>query len=504
MTSTIKVNTVKDTASTDIIKKCGTSITVGTASDTTTVAGNAVRSNAIQASDGQNIISQVGATITLGATGDNIVLAGGATQSGFGRTGTVDWNTTPKTATFTAVSGDGFFANTTGSAFTMNLPAGSAGAIVSVADYAGTWQTNALTVSPNGTDKIGGANADVTLDTEGQSVTFIFVDSTQGWINTMDSTSNVRGSVLICASVSGSGNTLTTAPCNANMKIATFTGPGTFTVNSGLNNVDYMVVAGGGGGGGGIGGGGGGGGFRESHNACTSGAYSASPLATPTSLPVSPGGYSIVVGAAGVGTGPGPGNVIPSAPSASVSTPGGVSTFSTITSAGGGYGRHYASQPSPTLGSPGGSGGGGSGNSSGAGGAGNTPPTSPSQGFPGGNGNPSNPWGAGGGGGAGAAGASPGPTSGPGGAGVTTSITGSGVARSGGGGGGGPNYGNPSGGSGGSGGGGAGAPGAGPSAATAGGTNLGGGGGGGQQAPAGQYGAANGGSGIVVIRYQFQ
>ena len=43
MTSTIKVNTVKDTASTDIIKKCGTSITVGTASDTTTVAGNAVR-----------------------------------------------------------------------------------------------------------------------------------------------------------------------------------------------------------------------------------------------------------------------------------------------------------------------------------------------------------------------------------------------------------------------------------------------------------------------------
>ena len=47
MTSTIKVNTVKDTASTDIIKKCGTSITVGTASDTTTVAGNAVRSHCI-------------------------------------------------------------------------------------------------------------------------------------------------------------------------------------------------------------------------------------------------------------------------------------------------------------------------------------------------------------------------------------------------------------------------------------------------------------------------
>ena len=33
--------------------------------------------------------------------------------------------------------------------------------------------------------------------TEGQSVTFVFVDSTQGWINTMDSTSNVRGAPFL-------------------------------------------------------------------------------------------------------------------------------------------------------------------------------------------------------------------------------------------------------------------------------------------------------------------
>ena len=136
MSSIIKVDTIKDIASTDIIKKSGTSITVGTASDTTTVAGNAVRSNAIQAADGQNIISQVGSTITLGATGDNIVLAGGATQSGFGRTGTVDWQTgSIKTATFTAANGEGYFANTSGGALTMNLPAGSAGNIVAISDY---------------------------------------------------------------------------------------------------------------------------------------------------------------------------------------------------------------------------------------------------------------------------------------------------------------------------------------------------------------------------------
>ena len=60
-----------------------------------------VKANNIQASDAGNIISQSGTTITLGASGDTINLASVVhTQSGFGRTGTVDWDTTPKTATF--------------------------------------------------------------------------------------------------------------------------------------------------------------------------------------------------------------------------------------------------------------------------------------------------------------------------------------------------------------------------------------------------------------------
>ena len=69
----------------------------------------------------------------------------------------------------------------------------------------------------------------------------------------MDSTSNVRGEVFVTATVSGAGNTLATAPCCANAKIATFTGPGTFCVSAisgtGTNNVvSYMLLAGGGGG----------------------------------------------------------------------------------------------------------------------------------------------------------------------------------------------------------------------------------------------------------------
>ena len=228
------------------------------------------------------IVKSSGSTLTLGGCGTAVTLGSGATQTGFGRTGTVDWETTPKTSTFSAVSGDGFFCNTSGGAFTCNLPAGTAGSIVSLMDYAASWDSNNLTVSPNGSQKIGGTNAGVILSTKGQSVTFIYVDDTQGWLNIQDSTSNVRGAAFMSAT---GGTESTSGDC----KIHTFTAPGTFTVNSvsgstpANNIVSYVVVAGGGGGGGAhdspdnrAGGGGGAGGYREVKNPVTP--YTASPL----------------------------------------------------------------------------------------------------------------------------------------------------------------------------------------------------------------------------------
>ena len=76
----------------------------------------------IKAGDGGNIINQCGTAITIGASGDTVSLASGASQSGFGRTGTVDWQTTKKTASFTAVSGEGYFVDTSSSALTVTLP----------------------------------------------------------------------------------------------------------------------------------------------------------------------------------------------------------------------------------------------------------------------------------------------------------------------------------------------------------------------------------------------
>ena len=445
------------------------------------------------------ITTESGSTLTVGGCGKTVALASGASQTGFGRTGTVDWETTPKTATFTAVSGDGFFCNTTSGGFTANLPAGVAGAIVSFADYAGTWQTGNLTVSPNGTDKIGGINANVVLNTEGQSVTFVFADSTQGWINVQDSTSNERGNAFIEAT----GGTIT---CSGNDRIHTFTGPGTFTVSTAAicaanNVVSYLVVGGGGAGGTDYGGGGGAGGFREVKSPTTP--YTASPLdgypGAPNRITVTATAFPITVGAGGSPvTGSGSGSAV-------TSNPGNVSTFSTISSAGGGRGGSSVPSHPNTIGEggPGGAGGGGSwcspgGGTSFVGGTGNTPPVSPAQGTNGGRGKHVGPSfnSQGGGGGATVAGqdANPGVGGGIGGAGATTSITGTPTAYAGGGGG------TSSPGAGGAGGGGDGNPFPGPATQRNGADNTGGGGGGQGYNQA----TGAGGSGVVIIRYKIK
>jgi hypothetical protein len=428
------------------------------------------------------ISSQCGSTLTIGQSGDTVTLACGATQTGFGRTGTVDWCTTAKTAPFTGVSGKGYFVNTTCGAVTVTLPATpSAGDIISIADYASTFQTNNVTLCRN-SSKINGGCFNATLNTEGQSITLVYVDATRGWKNTMDSTSNVTGQPNFIVATGG------TITCCGNYKIHTFTSDGTFTIctapTPANNNVDYLVVAGGGGGGKGSGAGAAGaGGFRESK--ATGAPWTASPLASSTSLPVSATGYPITVGAGGA---------------ASTSNPvrsgsGNSSIFSTITSAGGGSGgNESANQP----GANGGSGGGGSYPGGAPGGTGNTPPTSPPQGNNGGSGGGS--YGGGGGGGATCTGANandPG-NGGNGGAGATTSISGSPTAYAGGGGGGGESPGSTAG-TGGSGGGGNG--GYTPQAGFDGTANTGGGGGGDGNHPTG---GGDGGSGIVIIRYKFQ
>ena len=87
-----------------------------------------------------------------------------------------------KTSGFTAVAGEGYFINTTGGAIEMDLPAGSIGDEISFIDYAGTFDTNALTIDQNGSEKIAGSTDPLTVSTERAANTLVYVDGTQGWL----------------------------------------------------------------------------------------------------------------------------------------------------------------------------------------------------------------------------------------------------------------------------------------------------------------------------------
>jgi hypothetical protein len=87
-----------------------------------------------------------------------------------------------KTSTFTAVAGEGYFVNTTSGVITMNLPAGSIGDEVAFIDYAGTFDSNTFTIAANGSEKIEGSTADLTVSVERAANTLVYTDGTQGWL----------------------------------------------------------------------------------------------------------------------------------------------------------------------------------------------------------------------------------------------------------------------------------------------------------------------------------
>ena len=295
--------------------------------------------------------------------------------------GTADWDTSVKTTGFTATANKGYFCDTTSAAFTVTLPATpSAGDEVIVLDYAGTFDTNALVISPNG-NKIEGSLTNQLLTGEREGVRLVYIDSTQGWL-----------------AYSGINE-------------------GTDALEPNAYSIDFLVLAGGGGAGSPAGGGGGAGGYRTSTQTVG--------IGTVITVTVGDGGAGVASGAVTTGF---------SGSNSSISGSG----LTTITSAGGGGG---GKSNNPASGLNGGSGG-GTGNITNSGpgitaGSGNTPSTNPSQGNNGGvSTSGSSPYFGAGGGGAGAGGGNT-----NGGNGSASSITGSSVTYAGGGGGGGQGYG---------------------------------------------------------------
>jgi hypothetical protein len=116
-------------------------------------------------------------------TNSSITING--TSISLGGSGTIvagtSWQTV-KTSGFTAVAGEGYFCNTTSSAFTATLPASATiGNEISFIDYAGTFDTNNLTIGRNG-HNIQGSATDLTVATERAGFSLVYVDATQGWL----------------------------------------------------------------------------------------------------------------------------------------------------------------------------------------------------------------------------------------------------------------------------------------------------------------------------------
>ncbi len=377
-----------------------------------------IKVNTVQDTDGNNIINENANTITIGASGDTISIPAGATLANSGTaTGfaSISWQSSIKTANFTAVAAEGYFINTAGGAFEVDLPTSpSVGDEIIFIDFSRTFGTNNLTLD-QGSNKFQGeiaSTAKPVYDTDGQGISIVYSGSTEGWIPISDDDV-------------------------ANKTLTTY-------------SAEYLSIAGGGAGGKGNAGGGGAGGFL------TNVGGAAITLNTGTV-------YTITVGAGGAST-----TTDPTRGASGTNSVISGTGLTTITSIGGGGGGSNGSGNS--IGRDGGSGGGGAYNA--AGGSGTSP-----QGNNGGAGVPAAPaYGAGGGGGAGAVGGNGGGSSGgAGGNGLANSITGSSVTRAGGGGGS-TDIPSAPGGAGGSGGGGAG--GSSPAAGTPATANTGGGGGG--------------------------
>ena len=125
-------------------------------------------------------------TLTLPATdgdADQALITNGSGVLSFSTiSGGAAWQAVITAATKTAVAGEGYFLNTTSNAITLTLPgSASIGDFVSFVDYAGTFDTNNLTIARNG-HKIQGATADLVVSTERAANTLVYVDATQGWL----------------------------------------------------------------------------------------------------------------------------------------------------------------------------------------------------------------------------------------------------------------------------------------------------------------------------------
>jgi hypothetical protein len=196
---TLQADTVKvgDAAAAAVLTSNGAgtlTVTTGGATDLILNTNGGTDSGVIQITDAANgniavtpngsgkiVLDGISFPNADGSADQILTTNGSGVLSFVDNSGGTDWQAI-KTSTYTAAAGQGVFANTTGGAFTVNLPASpSLGDEVTIVDYAGTFDTNNLTVGRN-SQPIMGTAADLTVSIERAGLTLAYVDSTQGWL----------------------------------------------------------------------------------------------------------------------------------------------------------------------------------------------------------------------------------------------------------------------------------------------------------------------------------
>jgi len=143
------------------------------------------------ASGGQYVALKAGTTVasnvtftlpTADGTADQVLKTDGSGALAFATiSGGAAWQAVV-TSSLTVVSKNGYFVNTSGGVITATLPSSpTLGDFISFIDYAGTFDTNNLTIARNGKN-IQGVAEDLTVSVERAGLTLVFTDNTQGWL----------------------------------------------------------------------------------------------------------------------------------------------------------------------------------------------------------------------------------------------------------------------------------------------------------------------------------
>ena len=143
------------------------------------------------ASGGQYVALKAGTTVasnvtftlpTADGTADQVLTTNGSGALSFATvSGGAAWQAVV-TSSLTVVAKNGYFINTSSAAITATLPSSPAlGDFISFIDYAGTFDTNNLTIARNGKN-IQGVAEDLTVSVERAGLTLVYVDTTQGWL----------------------------------------------------------------------------------------------------------------------------------------------------------------------------------------------------------------------------------------------------------------------------------------------------------------------------------